>query len=106
MAGYIETYRRSLDRPEEFWAEAAAAIDWERRFAVRCARSPTPNPIRCRPRSTIRRFSARSNRSWREAATEEQRSCEPPKRRRPTRSSHMNSAILAAGDPPVNPGLV
>ncbi|MGA8760545.1 MAG: propionyl-CoA synthetase [Stellaceae bacterium] len=32
MAGYIETYRRSLDRPEEFWAEAAAAIDWERRW--------------------------------------------------------------------------
>jgi propionyl-CoA synthetase len=30
--GYIETYRRSLDRPEEFWAEAAEAIDWERRW--------------------------------------------------------------------------
>jgi transposase InsO family protein len=24
--GYAETYRRSIDRPEEFWAEAAAAI--------------------------------------------------------------------------------
>ena len=30
--GYLETYRRSLDHPEEFWAEAAAAIDWERRW--------------------------------------------------------------------------
>jgi propionyl-CoA synthetase len=30
--GYAETYRRSLERPEEFWAEAAAAIDWERRW--------------------------------------------------------------------------
>src|SRR3954471_20680033 len=32
MAGYEETYRRSLERPEEFWAEAAAAIDWETRW--------------------------------------------------------------------------
>jgi propionyl-CoA synthetase len=30
--GYIETYCRSLERPEEFWAEAAEAIDWERRW--------------------------------------------------------------------------
>ena len=29
--GYAETYRRSIERPEEFWAEAAGAIDWERR---------------------------------------------------------------------------
>jgi propionyl-CoA synthetase len=29
---YAETYRRSLDRKEEFWAEAAEAIDWERRW--------------------------------------------------------------------------
>ena len=29
---YNETYRRSLERPEEFWAEAAEAIDWERRW--------------------------------------------------------------------------
>ena len=28
---YFETYGRSLERPEEFWAEAAEAIDWERR---------------------------------------------------------------------------
>ena len=26
--GYLETYPRSLERPEEFWAEAAEAIDW------------------------------------------------------------------------------
>jgi propionyl-CoA synthetase len=32
MPGYTETYRRSLDQPEEFWARAAAAIDWERRW--------------------------------------------------------------------------
>src|SRR5258705_12528425 len=32
MTGYSETYRRSLERPEEFWAEAAGAIDWERRW--------------------------------------------------------------------------
>jgi propionyl-CoA synthetase len=30
MTGYAATYRRSIERPEEFWAEAAAAIDWER----------------------------------------------------------------------------
>ena len=32
MTGYVETYRRSLEKPEEFWAEAAAAIEWERRW--------------------------------------------------------------------------
>jgi propionyl-CoA synthetase len=32
MTGYAETYRRSIERPEEFWAEAAEAIDWERRW--------------------------------------------------------------------------
>jgi propionyl-CoA synthetase len=31
-SGYAETYRRSLEQPEEFWAEAAEAIDWERRW--------------------------------------------------------------------------
>jgi propionyl-CoA synthetase len=29
---YAETYRRSLAEPEAFWAEAAEAIDWERRW--------------------------------------------------------------------------
>ena len=29
---YAETFRRSLDHKEEFWAEAAEAIDWERRW--------------------------------------------------------------------------
>jgi propionyl-CoA synthetase len=28
MSRYDEVYGRSLERPEEFWAEAAAAIDW------------------------------------------------------------------------------
>src|ERR1700676_2100304 len=32
MAGYAEAYRRSLAEPEAFWAEAAEAIDWERRW--------------------------------------------------------------------------
>jgi Acetyl-coenzyme A synthetase N-terminus len=32
MTGYTQTHRRSLERPEEFWAEAAEAIDWERRW--------------------------------------------------------------------------
>ena len=30
--GYAETYRRSLERSQEFWAEAAEAIDWDRRW--------------------------------------------------------------------------
>jgi propionyl-CoA synthetase len=29
---YAETYRRSIEQPEEFWAEAAEAIDWEQRW--------------------------------------------------------------------------
>src|SRR5262252_6197272 len=32
MMGYAETYRRSLEGPEEFWADAAASIDWERHW--------------------------------------------------------------------------
>ncbi|TMJ61480.1 MAG: propionyl-CoA synthetase, partial [Alphaproteobacteria bacterium] len=32
MTGYAETYRRSLVEPEAFWAEAAEAIDWEKRW--------------------------------------------------------------------------
>jgi propionyl-CoA synthetase len=32
MTGIAEIYRRSLDQPEAFWAEAAEAIDWERRW--------------------------------------------------------------------------
>jgi propionyl-CoA synthetase len=40
--GYAETYRRSLERPEEFWAEAAEAIDWERRWDRVLDRSRPP----------------------------------------------------------------
>jgi propionyl-CoA synthetase len=29
---YAEAFRRSLDHPDQFWAEAAEAIDWERRW--------------------------------------------------------------------------
>src|SRR5437762_14311769 len=32
MTGYAETYRHSLEEPEEFWAEAAEAVDWEKRW--------------------------------------------------------------------------
>jgi propionyl-CoA synthetase len=28
MAGYAETYRRSLDEPDEFWGEQAELVDW------------------------------------------------------------------------------
>jgi propionyl-CoA synthetase len=30
--GIAETYRRSLDHSREFWAEAAEAIDWDKRW--------------------------------------------------------------------------
>jgi propionyl-CoA synthetase len=30
--GYADIYRRALERPEEFWAESAEAIDWEHRW--------------------------------------------------------------------------
>src|SRR5512132_94407 len=33
MAGsYQETYARALTEPEAFWAEAAEALDWQRRW--------------------------------------------------------------------------
>ena len=32
MTGIAEVYRRSLEEPEEFWAQAAEAIDWEQRW--------------------------------------------------------------------------
>src|SRR5258708_28779747 len=32
MTRYADTHRRSLEEPEAFWAEAAEAIDWERRW--------------------------------------------------------------------------
>ena len=42
MANYQETYRRSIERPEEFWAEAAEAIDWERRWDLVLDESRAP----------------------------------------------------------------
>ncbi|HEV2301433.1 MAG TPA: propionyl-CoA synthetase, partial [Stellaceae bacterium] len=42
MTGYLETYRRSLADPEGFWAEAAAAIDWERQWDKVLDRSRAP----------------------------------------------------------------
>jgi len=41
-AGYAETYRRSLGQPEELWAEAAEAIDWEGRWNQVLDRSRPP----------------------------------------------------------------
>jgi propionyl-CoA synthetase len=32
MTGYLEMHRRSIERPEEFWAEAAEGLDWDRRW--------------------------------------------------------------------------
>src|SRR5215208_6815185 len=32
MTAYAETYRQALEHPQQFWAEAAEAIDWERRW--------------------------------------------------------------------------
>jgi propionyl-CoA synthetase len=32
MTGYVEVYRSSLEHPQQFWAEAAEAIDWDRRW--------------------------------------------------------------------------
>src|SRR6187549_1418318 len=29
MSRFVDIYRRSLDDPESFWSEAAAAIDWD-----------------------------------------------------------------------------
>ena len=53
--GYIETYRRSLERPEEFWAETAEAIDWERRWdRVLEDSRPTPSLTLPRRRGRVR----------------------------------------------------
>ncbi len=32
-ARYAETHRRSIEDPEAFWAEAAAEIDWTKRWS-------------------------------------------------------------------------
>jgi len=42
MPRYDEVYRRSLADPEGFWAEAAQAIDWERRWDQVLDRSRAP----------------------------------------------------------------
>ena len=42
MAGYEQTYRRSLEDPEGFWAEQAQAIDWIRRPSRILDRSSPP----------------------------------------------------------------
>jgi propionyl-CoA synthetase len=42
MPGYEQTYRRSLDDPEGFWAEQAPAIDWIRKPRRTLDRSAPP----------------------------------------------------------------
>ena len=42
MANYQDTYRRSIEQPVEFWAEAAEAIDWERRWDLVIDESRAP----------------------------------------------------------------
>jgi propionyl-CoA synthetase len=32
MTGYAEVYRQALEHPQQFWAEAAEAIDWQQRW--------------------------------------------------------------------------
>ena len=29
---YAEIYRKSIEQPEEFWADAASRLDWDRRW--------------------------------------------------------------------------
>ncbi|MDK1018602.1 MAG: propionyl-CoA synthetase [Actinomycetota bacterium] len=41
-APFTSTYRRSLDQPEEFWAEAARDIDWIKPWDTVLDRSATP----------------------------------------------------------------
>ena len=31
MGSYVDVFRRSLESPEEFWLEAAQAVDWTRK---------------------------------------------------------------------------
>jgi propionyl-CoA synthetase len=42
VSGYDFTHKRSIERPEEFWAEAAAAIDWDREWSRVLDDSNTP----------------------------------------------------------------
>jgi propionyl-CoA synthetase len=42
MATYAEIYRRSLEHPDDFWLEAAEAIDWDRAPSVALDGSAAP----------------------------------------------------------------
>src|SRR6266480_2247028 len=44
MGAYDDTYRRSLEDPDGFWAEAAADIDWIEPFEVVLDRTASPSP--------------------------------------------------------------
>ncbi len=41
---YAQVYRRSLEDPEGFWAEAAAEIDWDRPWDITLDRDAAPSP--------------------------------------------------------------
>ena len=36
MGAFIKSYRRNLDDPEEFWREAAGAVDWDTEMIAWC----------------------------------------------------------------------
>jgi len=42
MSSYTDTYRRSMEQPDEFWAEAAADIVWTKPWDVVVDREATP----------------------------------------------------------------
>ena len=42
LSEYEEVYRRALDQPEAFWAEAAHAVSWTRRWRSVCDQSRPP----------------------------------------------------------------
>ena len=43
MASFVETYRRSLEHPEGFWAEAAADIEWTKPWDVVLDKGAAPS---------------------------------------------------------------
>ena len=42
MASYKEFYKRSIDKPEEFWAEQAQLVDWQTPYSKVCDYSRPP----------------------------------------------------------------
>ena len=70
MGDYRETYRRSIDDPDGFWAEAAAAVDWRTPpTTVLDARQPAVLPVVPRRRAEHLRQRAGPARRRRRTAT-------------------------------------